>query len=198
MNKITSVEQYLAEHADWKELISTLRSIIARTELAETIKWGAPTYTLNGKNVVAIGAFKEHVALWFFNGVFLTDPHNTLVNAQNGKTKGLRQLRYSTPSELEESIVTSYVEEAIENEKQGKRVKVERNKELIIPEELQSALQENETAKEQFSSLSLSKQREYADHIASAKREETKLKRLSKVLPMIEQGIGLNDKYRNC
>ena len=41
------------------------------------------------------------------------------------------------------------------------------------------------------------KQREYAEYIAGAKREETRSKRLQKVFPMIEAGIGLNDKYRN-
>ena len=39
-------------------------------------------------------------------------------------------------------------------------------------------------------------QREYCDFIADAKREETKLKRLDKVIPMILKSIGLNDKYR--
>ena len=42
------------------------------------------------------------------------------------------------------------------------------------------------------------KQREYADHIASAKRDDMKNKRIEKILPMIAAGIGLNDKYRNC
>ena len=32
----------------------------------------------------------------------------------------------------------------------------------------------------------------------TAKREETRLARLEKIIPMIKQGIGLNDKYKNC
>ncbi len=39
-------------------------------------------------------------------------------------------------------------------------------------------------------------QREYADYIASAKRDETKQRRVEKILPMIAKGVGLNDKYR--
>jgi uncharacterized protein YdeI (YjbR/CyaY-like superfamily) len=39
-------------------------------------------------------------------------------------------------------------------------------------------------------------QREYAEHIASAKREATKQTRIDKVLPMIVSGVGLHDKYR--
>ena len=41
-------------------------------------------------------------------------------------------------------------------------------------------------------------QREYADYIESAKREATKITRLEKIIPLIEKGIGLNDKYKNC
>jgi uncharacterized protein YdeI (YjbR/CyaY-like superfamily) len=37
------------------------------------LKWGIPTYTVNGKNLVGIGAFKTYVGLWFFNGSFLKD-----------------------------------------------------------------------------------------------------------------------------
>ncbi|MCH7772721.1 MAG: YdeI/OmpD-associated family protein, partial [Bacteroidetes bacterium] len=50
--------------------------------------------------------------------------------------------------------------------------------------------------KESFNSLSLSKQREYAEYISEAKRDETKQKRLLKIVPIILKGKGLNDKYR--
>jgi len=49
-----------------------------------------------------------------------------------------------------------------------------------------------------FGKLTAGRQREYAAHIASAKRDDTKQKRINKVLPMIAAGIGLHDKYRDC
>jgi len=49
--------------------------------------------------------------------------------------------------------------------------------------------------KKAFASLSPGKQREFATHIAQAKRAETKSRRLEKITPMILKGIGLNDKY---
>ena len=59
-------------------------------------------------------------------------------------------------------------------------------------------MQTNLSLANQFKSLTLSKQREYAEYITEVKREETKLNRLQKIIPMIEKGIGLNDKYKNC
>jgi uncharacterized protein YdeI (YjbR/CyaY-like superfamily) len=39
-------------------------------------------------------------------------------------------------------------------------------------------------------------QRDYAEYVAAAKREETKQRRIEKILPMIVTGSGMNDKYR--
>ena len=44
----------------------------------------------------------------------------------------------------------------------------------------------------------MGKQREYSEYIIEAKREETKQKRVEKIIPMIKIGAGLNDKYKNC
>jgi len=38
----------------WEEELDYLKSIIIRTELVEAIKWGAPVYTLNNKNVLLL------------------------------------------------------------------------------------------------------------------------------------------------
>lgn len=69
MQKVNSVEEYIEVHDNWSEALAILRHIIVSTELEETLKWSAPVYTLNGKNVMGLGAFKHHFGIWFFNGV---------------------------------------------------------------------------------------------------------------------------------
>ncbi|WP_369409904.1 DUF1801 domain-containing protein [Wocania arenilitoris] len=141
MKKIYSVEEYIEENAHFGEALSILRKIINSTELEETVKWSAPVYTLNNKNVIGLGAFKKHFGIWFFNGVFLKDEHNLLVNAQEEKTKALRQMRFESVSEIDKNIVLAYVKEAIENQKLGKEIKPDRRKkETVIPIELQAVL----------------------------------------------------------
>ncbi len=44
--------------------------------------------------------------------------------------------------------------------------------------------------------LRLGLQREYAEYIVDAKRDDTKLRRIEKILPMLRNGVGLHDKYR--
>lgn len=198
MKKITSIEEYIELHPKWGTLLSTLRAVLLSTELEENIKWNSPVYSLNGKNVIGLGAFKNHAGIWFFQGVFLDDVQNMLVNAQEGKTKALRQWRFEKNEVDNIELVKSYVVEAIENQKLGKEIKPERNKELVLPIMLIESLNKNSSFKNSFEKLSLSKRREYADYISQAKRETTKISRLEKIAPMIEAGKGLHDKYKNC
>lgn len=201
MKKIYSVEEYIEENAHYKEALTLLRSIMNSTELEETIKWSMPTYCINGKNVLGIGAFKNHYCLWFHQGVFLKDEEQMLVNAQEDKTKGMRQMRFTSLDDINKNVVLKYVKEAIENQKLGKEIKPARStskKEVIIPLELQTIFKEDNELNISFKTLTPSKQREYCEYIETAKREATKQSRLKKITPMILNGVGLNDKYKNC
>lgn len=179
----------------WPEELEILHSIIAKTELIETVKWGGPVFTAHGKNVLGVGGFKNYFTIWFFNGVFLKDEQNVLVTAQEGVTKSLRQWRFFSKEEINESLILSYIKEAIENEKAGKTIKPTK-KEEIVSELFQKELANDKALSEAFHKFSPYKQREFLEHIESAKREETKLARIEKVKPLILDNIGLNDKYR--
>lgn len=196
MSTRQAVKAYIHKHPEWAEELTKLQGLLAETEMEETMKWGIPTYTLNGKNVAGIGAFKSYVGLWFFNGSFLKDEKNLLINAQEGKTRGLRQMRFGSLVEIDEKVIRPYLLEAIENQRQGKEIKPEK-KPLVIPEELKEILSQDAGLSEAFDELTPGKQKEYAEYIAEAKREDTKLNRLEKIKPMIRQRIGLNDKYKS-
>jgi uncharacterized protein YdeI (YjbR/CyaY-like superfamily) len=198
MKKVYSVEEYIENNSHFGEELTILRELINNTELEETVKWSAPVYSHNGKNVIGLGAFKHHFGIWFFNGVFLKDEKNLLEQAQE-KTKGLRQMRFESLEDIDKNVVLAYVKEAIENQKLGKEIKPERKgKSVIIPEALEKELKSNSVLHDAFRILTPGKQREYCDHVATAKREATKLSRIEKIKPMIINGVGLHDKYKNC
>lgn len=196
MQSIKTVEGFIEKQSQWKEPLQKFRKIFLETELLETIKWGVPVYTLNSKNVLGMGAFKSYVGIWFFQGTFLKDPHKRLVNAQEGKTKALRQLRFTSIEVIDYDLVKEYVAEAIQTQKEGKEIKPEKNKPLIIPDELLAKFEVDEELKKCFGDLTLSKQREYSEYISDAKREETKQKRPEKIIPMIKEKIGMSDRYK--
>ncbi len=195
MKMAKTPKEYFLTIPHYLDILEKLRSILLSTELEEKMKWGIPTYCLKNKNVIGIGAFKTYAGIWFFNGVFMKDEANVLINAQEGKTKGMRQWRFKSIAEIDESLLKSYIDEAIQNQKQGKEIKAEK-KALTIPDELKEALASDGQLSEAFEGLSLSCRREYAEYIAEAKKLETKQKRLEKIKPMILEGSGLNDKYK--
>ncbi|MEZ4837813.1 YdeI family protein [Flavobacterium sp.] len=179
----------------WSDEIELLKSIIAQTELVETTKWGGIVYTWNNRNIIGLGGFKNYFTIWFFNGVFLPDEKNVLVNAGEGVTKGLRQWRFTSKAEVEEKLVLHYVNQAITNEKNGLSIKPE--KKTVEPSGFFLAkLNENQALVEQFNAFSPYKQKEFIEYIDSAKQEKTKLDRFEKIKPMLLANIGLNDKYR--
>lgn len=196
MQKHKSVDDYFKNADIWADEQRRLRDILCSTGLKEELKWGGPCYTYKGKNVVGLGAFKSYFGLWFHQGALLADDANVLINAQEGKTRAQRQWRMSTARDIRPAVVRRYVAEAMSLVDAGKEIRAERGKPVVVPDELSNALKRRKGALASFRSLTPGKQREYADFIASAKRAETRSRRLEKILPMIESGIGLNDRYR--
>ncbi|NNC38764.1 MAG: hypothetical protein EX271_09090 [Acidimicrobiales bacterium] len=196
MQKTKSVDSYVNDHQKWKNELTTLRALLNETELTECIKWGAPCYTFNGENIVGMMGFKNYVGIWFHQGVFLEDKAGVLVNAQEGKTKALRQWRFSSAQDIKADLIRNYIAEAIENAKAGKKVSPAKPKPLSIPPELTQALDQDTVAREKFEALKPGQKKEFAAYIKDAKRMDTKIRRIKKIIPMINSGIGLNDKYK--
>lgn len=199
MKKPITVDEFILENKRWQAELNFLRKIFQQTKLVEEIKWGAPTYTSNQKNVLGMAAFKNYVGIWFHQGVFLKDIYQRLLNAQEGKTKALRQWRFTSLEEIEKNadLIKTYIEEAIQNQKLGKELKPIRNTDILIPKELEDVFTNSPPLKKNFESLTPGKKKEYVEYVNTAKREATKQSRIEKIIPMIERGMGLNDSYRS-
>ena len=180
----------------WADELKLLREIISVHPFEKSIKWGAEVFTFRGNNVVSYGGFKNYFALWFYNGVFLKDPYKVLMNAQEGRTKSLRQWRFTSREEIDKKKILEYLKEAIEVEKKGLKMQPEKFKSLPVSDRLLSELKKNKNLKASFEKLTPGKQKEYIIYINEAKQEQTQIKRLEKIKLMILQGVGLNDKYK--
>lgn len=196
MKSFTTVEEYILNAKNGKEILIVLREIIHSTELVETIKWGSPVYTFQGKNLVGLGSFKSYVGLWFFQGALLKDDAGVLINASEGTTKAQRQWRFSSLDEIDDNLILNYLNEAIQNQKQGKEIKPDRNKPISVPDELTEIFSEDIELENCFNRFSVGRKREFADFVSSAKQIETRKARVQKIIPLILDNIGLNDKYR--
>src|SRR5215468_3327595 len=82
MNASERITSHINELADWRgKMLARLRKLIldAAPDIVEEWKWNTPVWSHNG-NVVAVGAFQNHVKVNFFKGASLNDPHG-LFNA---------------------------------------------------------------------------------------------------------------------
>ncbi|MBA3724720.1 MAG: DUF1801 domain-containing protein [Candidatus Levybacteria bacterium] len=92
MTPSKQIDTHISELTDWRgALITRLRKLVHEIdpEITEEFKWGTPVFIHNGM-VVALGSFKDHVKINFFQGASLEDPHK-LFNAglEARKTRGI-------------------------------------------------------------------------------------------------------------
>lgn len=188
------VNWFFEKASKWQTSYEALRELVLSLDFTEELKWGCPCYTHGESNVVLIHGFKDYCALLFMKGVLMKDPKNILVQ-QTENVQSARQLRFSSFEEIvkQKAVIKSYLKNAIEVEKSGKKVELKKTKEYTVPEEFQSALDEMEDLKTAFYKLTPGRQRGYLLYFSSAKQAKTRNERVEKYIPIILEGKGLDD-----
>lgn len=117
------VEEFFSKSKKWKEEYLKLREIVLDCGLTEEYKWMHPCYTYETKNIVLIHGFKEYCALLFHKGALLQDTNGILIQ-QTENVQAARQIRFTNVQEIIEleTILKSYINEAIQVEKAGLEV----------------------------------------------------------------------------
>ena len=211
MIKATSVDQYLLDGCGrcskggtasctvhtWHPILVAMRELATECMLTEEVKWSVPCYTLKGKNVLMIHAFKEYCSILFMKGSLLTDPENILHRQTEHVTAG-RQLRYTNLEGFlaQRDRAKAFILEAITLEEAGKKVAT-RTQEDPEVDELKEAFAQDEAFKNAFYQLTPGRQRAYLLHFAQPKQAATRASRIVKCMDMILRGEGLHDAYQN-
>lgn len=180
----------MAYEGHWKAEISAMRRVLAGLGMKEECKWGKPTYTVDGKNIVIMQGFKEYFGLGFFQGALLKDPKKVLV--QLGQVQAARVMKFTSAKEItgKATTIKAYVREAIAIEKAGLRVKPKETSDYPVPEELRERFRKDPRFKRAFEALTPGRQRGYLYHFAAAKQSATRSARIEKAVPAIFEGRG--------
>lgn len=183
------VNNYIDELPEWsKEICSRLRQIIlsASQQIQEDWKWNHPNYYCNGM-VCGIWAFKDHVTLVFFQGALIDDRFSVLSSYSDNLHN--RHIKFTKASEINETIIIDYLLQSIANNSKGWRINQSKNKTIDIPYYLKNAL-ENAGLLESFNNMSYSHKKEYILWIKEAKKEETRNRRVEKVINQLRDKFG--------
>ena len=188
------IDAYLHRAKNFPEEQAKLRTIVLDCGLTEELKWGKPCYAFEGKNIVIIQGFKEYCALLFFRGALLKDPDGVLVKTGENTVVG-RQMRFTAVKEVVrlKSTIKAYVYQAIEVEKAGLKVDVQKSSKLALPEEFKQKMAAVPALKKAFEALTPGRQRGYNIYFSQPKQAKTRESRVEKCMRQILAGKGLNE-----
>ena len=180
----------MAYRERWKAEMAAMRRVLAGCDMTEERKWGKPTFTVDGKNIVILHGFKEYFGLGFFQGALLKDPKKMLV--QLGQVHAGRVMKFTSAKDITANAATikAYVREAIAVEKAGLRMKPKQTSDYPVPDELTERFRRDPRFKRAFEALTPGRQRSYLYHFAAAKQSATRMARIEKAMPAIFEGRG--------
>jgi len=174
--------------------LAALRARLRETELVEEMKWGSPCYTIGGKNVVILAAFRGACALSFFKGAAFADPDG-LLEAPGANSHFGRVLRFTSLDEVEtrREAIRDFLAQAIAFEKAGGRIERPTEREPV-PDELAARLEVDEALRRAFEALTPGRRRSHILHVSGAKQSATREKRVERCAVDIFAGRGFNER----
>ena len=206
-SKIISIDQYLTEGCGrckyfqtpqckvhrWSEELLILRSIVLHAGLKEELKWSMPCYTIDGKNILIIAAFKDYCSVSFFKGALLKDTKQLLATPSENSNAS-RQLKFTDTKQIIkfEKEILKYIKEAVAIEQSGAKIPKPKSEKEIIPE-LKKEFEDNPELEDAFYKLTPGRQRGYLIYFSDAKQSATRTSRIQKYINKILDGKGFHD-----
>ncbi len=191
------VDAYIAKAAAFAQPI--LKHVRERVhavapEADETLKWSAPSFTIDGKILLMMAAFKAHAALNFWRGQELGIEPAKDAMGQLGKLTGLGDL---PPDDALDAMIRKAAA-LVRNAPAPRQVKHVPKPPPAIHPEFVAALAKNSKARAVLDGFPPSAQRDYLDWIADAKQDATRAKRIATAVEWLGEGKRRHWKYEKC
>ncbi len=172
-----------------RPICEQLRTWVIRWEpdLTEAIKWNNLCF-VGRKPVCGISGCKKHVAIFFFRGTELYDPTDLFVPAENNTW--IRSIKITNFEKFSREAFRKLLHAAVELDGDPDRLPPppQKREEWPVPEYFAKALKSHKAAGAGFAALAPTYQREYLVWLTTAKREETREKRLAETLAALAAG----------
>ncbi len=165
------VDGYIAKSAEFaRPILTHLRDLVhaACPDVEETMKWSFPHFMYKGM-LCSMASFKEHCTFGFWKSSLIVEKGGASVEKAMGQFGRITQLS-DLPSK---KVLSGYIKEAMKLNEAGvkapSRMKPKTPKEdLVVPDDLASALQANQKARATFEKFSPSQKREYVEWLIEA------------------------------
>ena len=198
MSRDPRVDAYIAKAQPFAQpILSHVRERVhaAVPAVEEAVKWGAPGFTLDGKILLMMAAFKQHAALNFWRGQELGDGEPKAgAMGQFGKLTSVGDL----PSDAELDALIREAAELSKNAPAPRKTKHEPKPPPEMHPDFAAALAKAPHAKATLEGFPPSAQRDYLEWIAEAKQDATRAKRIATAVEWLGEGKRRHWKYENC
>lgn len=159
------------------------------------MKWSAPAFTIDGKILLMMAAFKAHAALNFWRGQELRgDQANADAMGQFGKLTALNDL----PSDEELDALIRRAAELAKSAPAPRKAQHEPKPAPAVHPEFAAALSKAPKAKATLESFPPSAQRDYLEWISEAKQDTTRVTRIATAVEWLSDGKRRHWKYEKC
>lgn len=195
MSRDPRIDTYIAKAAPFaRPILAHIRERVhaAAPEAQETLKWGAPSFTLDGKILLMMAAFKNHAALNLWRGQELRG--NAASADAMGQFGKLRSLGDLPPDEVLDRLVARAARLARTAPAPRKTKHAPKPPAAIHPE-FAAALATHPQARETLDGFPPSARRDYVDWIAEAKQDATRAKRIATAIEWLGEGKRRNWRY---
>ena len=190
------IDARIAEAAPFaRPILAHLRELVHATlpGAEETIKWGMPHFTVGGKNIAGMSAFKAHCAF-----VIHGDGRQGDAMGQYGKIATLDDLPPDEDLAQKLLAAKARIESAGTAVKSRPATPRQPKPQLPLPPEFAAALAASPAARATLDAFAPSHRREYVEWISEAKRAETRARRVDQAIEWLAEGKKRNWKYEGC
>ena len=159
------------------------------------MKWSTPTFTVDGKILLGMAAFKAHAALNFWRGQELRgDEANADGMGQFGKLTSVADL----PPDAELDRLIRQAADLAKTAPAPRKTKHAPKAEPTLHPAFAQALAAAPRAKATLDAFPPSAQRDYLEWISEAKQDATREKRIATAIEWLSEGKRRHWKYQNC
>ncbi|HET8749938.1 MAG TPA: YdeI/OmpD-associated family protein [Sphingomicrobium sp.] len=198
MSREPRIDAYIAKAAPFaRPILEKVRERVhaAVPGVEEAVKWGAPGFTIEGKILLIMAAFKAHAALNFWRGQEIGDGQAKAgAMGQFGRLTSIDDL----PPDAE---LDALIREAAALAKTAPAPRKTKHAPKPAPEmhpDFATALAKAPKAKAILDGFPPSAQRDYVEWIAEAKQDATRAKRIATAIEWLGEGKRRHWKYQNC
>lgn len=191
------IDTYLAGvPAFARPILERLREDVhaACPDVVETIKWSRPHFTLDGKLLCGMSAFKAHCAFGFWEREG-AEPGQAGAMGDFGRLQTLADL--PAPKALRQKIQAAAAllrAGAVRASKPGREARPP----LAMPEDFAAALAQVSAAQQHYQAFPPGKQRDYLEWVLEARRADTRARRIAQAVEWLAEGKARNWKYETC